>query len=1093
MGADNGSFWERAVGRTPTLSIAVGGKEVEALLDTGSQVTTISEKMFRESQLSMEPQLNGWFKLTAANGIGIPMLGYLITSVQVEDETVDDVVVIILAEQPGVKQADCLLGMNVIERLKSPPVQFSTPRREPQIHKVRLVKSTAVVPAQSVLHVEATAGDSSFNMDVLIEPTSQPPIPGLIVLPTFATVRKGRVRLPILNMTDESLTMLPHTILGSASPASDSTVSISIVNAETGDQDQADVTGQGGSASPLSRSMSAPVHKTSGVRPACSTPEPNMELLTQDTWSPSEKAQIEALIRKNLDVFAWTDAQLGFTDKIQHTIEVTNCTPIRQPYRRIPPSVHHEVRAHIEDLLSRGIIRPSTSPYASPIVVVRKKNGELRLCVDYRKLNDVTRKDSFPLPRIDECLDALGGATIFSSLDLASGYYQISMAEDDKAKTAFISPFGLFEFNRLPFGLSNAPATCQRLMQSALHEHIFRLMLVYLDDILVYSDTFDKHLENLQIVFNRLREMGVRLNPNKCKIARPEVQFLGHRISAEGIATDPEKRRAVNDFPTPTTLKEVRSFVGLASYYRRFVKGFSQIAKPLHNLTTNVHKEYPKDPGKGEKKSLGKLWTPECEKAFLDLKIALTTAPVLGYADYTRDFIVETDACATGLGAVLSQKQDDGPPRVIAYASRTVRPSESSANYSSMKLELLALKWAICEKFRSYLLGHRFVAFTDNNPLAHWKTAKVGAVEQRWLAEMAAFDFEVKYKPGRNNQNADALSRNPVGPPFHDPDPITAVTQITAETVTVSDLPIKPTPIPPELRQITVNHIETVPPSPQPDVMDPTKMAQLQQEDPDIKQILPYVTSKKFPTKDERKVMSAGAKSLLRQLSQLHITDDGVLKRKMTDPTLGDVVCVVIPVSQRRHVIMLAHDRNGHQGAERTLQILRSRCYWPLMASDVTDACHTCERCLIAKKPAVPVSKPHGHLIATDPLELVAMDFTKLDVAADGMEDVLVITDVFTKWTVAVPTPDQTAESVVRALMNHWIMLFGVPLRIHSDRGKCFDAHVVRLLAEHYGIKQSKTTAYHPEGNGQCERFNRTMFALLSSLPPMRSPSGQNI
>ena len=310
------------------------------------------------------------------------------------------------------------------------------------------------------------------------------------------------------------------------------------------------------------------------IRSIQSSLEADIDSLLRDhELSPGDSAQLRELLRKYHDVFAWKDSELGFTDRVQHEIHLTQDTPVAQAYRRVPPSCLQEVRAHINDLLERKIISPSSSPYASPIVIVRKKSGELRLCVDYRKLNAVSRKDSFPLPRIDESLDALGGAQFFTSLDLASGYYQIKMADEDKAKTAFCCPFGLYEFNRMPFVLSGGPATCQLLMNSVMSEFIFSCLLVYLDDLLLYIQTFEQHLSSLEEVLQKLQEFGLKLTPDKCDLARKSVKFLGHLVSGDGIQTDPGKIQAITYWPQPKTASEIRSFLGLASYYRRFIKG----------------------------------------------------------------------------------------------------------------------------------------------------------------------------------------------------------------------------------------------------------------------------------------------------------------------------------------------------------------------------------------------------------------------------------------------------------------------------------------------------------------------------------------
>ncbi len=372
------------------------------------------------------------------------------------------------------------------------------------------------------------------------------------------------------------------------------------------------------------------------------------------------------------------------------------------------------------------------------MVLVRKTDRSLRLCVDCQKLNSKTQRDAFPLPRIDESLDALCNAQVFSTIDLASGYHQVAMHEKDQYKTAFVTPFGMYEYVRMPFGLCNAPATFQRLMQDVMVDLVFQMMLVYLEDLLVYSSSFEAHLSRLETVLCRLREAGLKIKVEKCYFLQPEMRFLGHQISAQGVGPDPDKLSTVVQWPVPSTVKQLRSFLGFCSYYRQFIAGFSKVAGPLHDVVNLCTKEAI---GSKCDKLFQDSWTSECQQAFEHLKKELTCAPVLGYADFSLPFMLEIDASNLGLGAVLYQLQD--------------------GNYSSMELEFLALKWAVEEKYRGFLLGSRFTVLTDSNPLCHLNTAKLGAVEQRWAAQLAVFNFEICYRPGRCNTAADALFRRP--------------------------------------------------------------------------------------------------------------------------------------------------------------------------------------------------------------------------------------------------------------------------------------------------------------------------------------------
>ena len=353
-------------------------------------------------------------------------------------------------------------------------------------------------------------------------------------------------------------------------------------------------------------------------------------------------------------------------------------------------------------MLKQNIIKPSSSPWASPIVVVKKKDGRLRLCIDYRRLNAVTVKDSFPLPRVDKLFDTLAGATYFSTLDLASGYWQVEVDEKDRPKTAFSMPSGLYEFQTMPFGLANAPATFQRLMQFVLQPLIPARCSVYLDDVIVHGKDKADHLRNLKAVLQRLKEVGLKLQAKKCCFMQREVKFLGHIISERGVMTDPGKVTAVREWPTPKSCEEVRSFMGLASYYRRFVHNFAKIATPLCQLL---------------QKDAKFVWTADHQAAFNELRNKLCNTPILTLPDLTRpggSFILNTNASDSSIEAVLSRKTSEGYENVIAYASRTL--SQREMNYCVTRREMLALVEFI-KQFRHYLLGKHFLVRTDHQSL----------------------------------------------------------------------------------------------------------------------------------------------------------------------------------------------------------------------------------------------------------------------------------------------------------------------------------------------------------------------------------------
>ena len=408
----------------------------------------------------------------------------------------------------------------------------------------------------------------------------------------------------------------------------------------------------------------------------------------------------------------------------------------KAPYRMAPAELK-ELKEQLQELLDKGFIRPSVSPWGAPVLFVKKKDGSFRLCIDYRELNKVTIRNKYPLPRIDDLFDQLQGAQVFSKIDLRSGYHQLKIKTEDVPKTAFRTRYGHYEFLVLPFGLTNAPAVFMDLMNRVFRPYLDQFVVVFIDDILIYSKSLQAHEEHLKIVLQILKEEKLFAKLKKCDFWLDRISFLGHVISKDGISVDPKKVEAVVEWERPTNVSEVRSFLGMAGYYRRFVEGFSLIAIPLTRLTQKRTKFE---------------WTDDCEQSFQELKKRLITAPVLTVPAETGEFCIYSDASRKGLGCVLMQNG-----KVIAYASRQLKSYES--NYPTHDLELAAVVFAL-KIWRHYLYGSRCEIFTDHKSLKYIFTQKeLNLRQRRWLELLKDYDLTISYHPGKANVVADALSR----------------------------------------------------------------------------------------------------------------------------------------------------------------------------------------------------------------------------------------------------------------------------------------------------------------------------------------------
>jgi hypothetical protein len=725
------------------------------------------------------------------------------------------------------------------------------------------------------------------------------------------------------------------------------------------------------------------------------------------------------------------------TTKTVHYIDTGDALPIqRKPY----PIAHAEeatIRSEIEMLLQHGLIERSNSDWGFPIVMVDKKDGSRRMCIDYRKLNQVTKASTYPLPLISDLLQQFHGDHYFSSIDLASGYWQIPMHPQSQDKTTFNCKFGSFRWKVMPFGLRNAPATFQCLMDEIFGNYKWQFICVYFDDIVIHSKTFEEHLCHLKIVMECLKHANLQAKMSKCQFLRKELVFVGHLVTRHGIAPDSSKVESIRSFPRPKNTHDVRSFVGLCSYYRKFIPQFATMATPLHALQSKLTKFN---------------WTPSCEIAFESLKQALSTTPVLVSPNFDELFLVQTDASDVGIGAVLAQLRD-GEDHPVAYASRTLNKAER--NYSTTDKECLAIIFAV-RQFRQYLLGTKFHLYTDHAALQFIhqmnKSKDMHKRHARYQLELQEFTFDAFHRAGRRNANADALSRHPIGITHSDLDQQPVLTQ-NANT-----------------RQNMINAILT-----DNEVIRTVKA--LQAEDEELKEIMAalQVEDGKPLTTIENKY---------RKKYALH---NGLIYKQRVNPVTkvklaADRLCV--PLKMRAELLFLMHGNRyaAHLGIQHTYELVHQRYYWKNMFHDVQNLVRSCPKCASSRYPKHPTKViPQPPLPPGYPFEEIAIDVLG-DFPATipkGNKYIVVITCKFSKWCECYATADITSATIAYLIAEEFIPRHGAPRVIYSDRGTNFISQLMDDLYQYINARKITTTPYNPQANGQVERFNHTLCAML--------------
>ena len=833
-------------------------------------------------------------------------------------------------------------------------------------------------------------------------------------------------------------------------------------------------------------------------------PEHLKVLFTRSTEGmPDAECQVVAgLLVKYQNTFSRNEWDLGLTHLAEHPINTGDAYPVKQRPRRVPLAYAQEEKQAIEDLLKKGVIQKSTSPWASPIVLVKKKNGSVRPCVDYRRVNALVKPDGFPLPRVQDCLDAVAGSTLFSSFDLTSGYFQIPLKTQDIPKSAFCCKYGQFEMTRMPFGLNNAASTFQRTMELALQGLQWVTCLVYIDDIITYGRNFTEHIQRVDEVLNRIKQAALKLKPEKCNLFQTRVTFLGHVVSDKGVSPDPNNVAKIVQWPTPQNAKQVKQFVATGSYYRRFVKDFAKIARPLTELT-KLDKEF--------------IWDSECDMSFEKIKQALISPEVMGYPNNHGSFYLDVDASGYGLGGVLAQMQE-GREKVIAYASRSMNKAEK--NYCVTEQELLAVIF-FTQYFRQYLLGRKFKVRTDHQALVWlFRLKEPSGKIARWLEILAQYDFEIEYRPGKKQGHCDALSRcpNPRDCTCADVDMSEPLKcgpckkcQRRAETMmyglqhekevtsTVMESNIDSIQNQVSTRALTAKEEQPGPSSgcTTPETFHELRskgnwlngatradIAILQSKDPDIALIFQAKVANSRPSSTDMVGKSPAARHYWIIWDSLELKEGVLYKHFQKADETDNYWQLIVPAAIKRDVVQQMHSSitAGHLGVKKTKAKVNQGYYWYNLKEDIGLYIKSCDVCESDKKPNKKPKAPLGSLLTGAPWDVLALDFTgPFPLTARGNRYILVITDHFTKYVEVIAVPNQTAEECASRIINDVISRWGTPLAIHSDQGSAFESRLFKDLCHMLEVKKTRTSARNPRGNGQAERFMRTLVKMIKA------------
>ena len=825
----------------------------------------------------------------------------------------------------------------------------------------------------------------------------------------------------------------------------------------------------------------------------CRVAEENMsaESIKIDYAPTSIKEKLAKLCNRYRDVFFLPGDRLSVNNFYKQSITPVDDTPVFRKNFRMPKSHEAEVDRQVQAMLDDDIIEDSVSAYNSPVFLVPKKGQndtkKWRLVVDFRELNKKIPQDRFPLPRIEDILDSLGKAKFFSTLDLQSGFHQIEVEKNSRKFTSFSTHKGHFQFKRLPFGLNISPNCFQRMMSIALSGLPPETAFLYIDDIIVLGYSETHHLENLEKVFEKLKERNLKLNPSKCNFFRTEVTFLGHKVTAKGILPDDSMIGAVKDMPVPIDAAGVKRFVAFANFYRRFVPNFSVIAAPLHAFS---------------KKHSVFEWTDKCQQAFDKLRTALSSPPILNFPDFDKEFVLVSDASDLGCGAKLAQVVR-GVEMPVAFASKAFKNGDLTR--PPIEKEMMGIYFGITH-FKPYLYGRKFLVKTDHKPLVHmWSIKNPTSRIINMRLELGEFDFDVEYIPGPDNVEADALSRVNFGS-ITNPK-ILAITRSMAKRLDSLPNPgVEEIPIVDELgcyeasSEIDVKNMPLL----KFDVSDVALTFEVRKARRQLFCSQIYLTETNTDTirLALAEIQSAALNASVRDM-RLAANDDvfryvSIAEFKTQANDVLKDMRIAIFIKRKRltdktdieEVLQTFHDDpiHGHPGQQRLLQKLKKRYVWKNMRGDVKRVVNSCEQCKLKKHEANTIEKLIHTTTPARPFDVVSVDLVGPEsLTAKGNRFILTMQCDFSKYVMCVPIPNKEAVTVAKAMVTHLFLVFGAVKTIKSDLGSEFVNQVLDGVCRLLNTDRKKSTAYHPQTIGGLERNHRVLNEFLRNCLPTSS------